>query len=319
MTRVAVLDDYLKIAPEVGGWDRLPDGCSVDFFHDHLTEEADIVERCLPYDAIVMTRERTPFPRSLIEKLPNLKLLITVSARNRSIDFAACADRNITVCHTLQGNGPTSEHTWALILALFKNLPVEDRAMRDGEWGIAVGQEVLGKTIGLIGLGKLGKKVAKVAQAMEMDVIAWSPNLTDERAAEVGVRRVDKDDLFAESDVVSVHIISSDRTRGLVGARELGLMKPTAFLVNTSRGPIVEEAALIDALRNGTIAGAGLDVYDTEPLPLDHPLRDMPNTVVTPHTAGFTRETFTLWYGGACEDVLAWLDGKPIRLLAPPD
>jgi phosphoglycerate dehydrogenase-like enzyme len=318
MARIAVLDDYLKIAPEVGGWDRLPDGASVDFFHDHLTDEAEIVARCLPYDAIVMTRERTPFTRSLIEGLTNLKLLITVSARNRAIDFDACAERGITVCHTLSGSGPTSEHTWALILALFKNIPVEDRAMRAGEWGVAVGQDMQGKTLGLVGLGKLGQKVARIAHAMDMNVIAWSPNLTDDKAAEVGVRRVEKDALFAESDVVSIHMVLSDRSRGLVGARELGLMKPTAFLVNTSRGPIVDEAALIDTLRSGAIAGAGLDVYDTEPLPRDHAFRGLPNTVVTPHTAGFTRETFTEWYGGACEDFLAWLDGKPIRLLDPP-
>ncbi|MEX2643287.1 MAG: D-2-hydroxyacid dehydrogenase family protein [Acetobacterales bacterium] len=318
MTRIAVLDDYLKIAPEVGGWDRLPDGASVDFFHDHLDEERAIIERCAPYDVIVLTRERTTFTRDLIESLPNLKLLITVSARNRKIDFEACRERGIPVCHTLQGSGPTSEHTWALILALYKNLLLEDRSMRAGEWGVAIGREVLGKRLGLVGLGKLGKKVARVGLAFEMDVVAWSPNLTDERAAEAGVKRVSKEELFATSDIVSVHIVLSDRTRGVVGRDDIARMKKTACLINTSRGPLVDEAALVDALRSGAIAGAGLDVYDQEPLPLDHPLRDMPNIVVTPHTGGFTRETYTLWYGGACENVLAWLNGKPIRILQPP-
>jgi len=262
-------------------------------------------------------RERTPFPRALIKTLPNLKLLITTSGRNKSIDLAACTDHDVLVCHTELGHTPTAELTWGLILSLAKRIPTEDRGTREGHWGIEVADGLAGKVLGVIGLGKLGSKVAQIGKMFDMEIIAWSPNLTDERAQEIGARRVEKDELFSQSDYVSVHVVLSDRSRGLVGEEDLARMKPTAFLVNTARGPIVDEAALARAVQNGVIAGAGIDVFGTEPLPQGDPLRTLPNSVITPHIGGFTRENYDLWYGGALEDISAWLDGNPIRVLTP--
>ena len=317
-TRIAILDDYQKIALASADWDRLPGSATVDVFHDNIKDEDALVERLEPYDALVIMRERTRFPRSLIERLPNLKLLVTTSVRNRAIDLDACADHGIVACHTEPGHTPTAELTWALILGLAKWVPQEDRATREGHWGLKPGVGLAGHTLGVIGLGKLGSAVARVAKLFDMRVIAWSQNLTDARAAEVGVERVDKDTLLRESDFVTVHVVLSDRTRGLIGAEEMAKMKPSAFLINTSRGPVVDEDALVDAVNKGTIAGAGLDVYDVEPLPRDHPLRSLPNSIILPHLGGFVAENYTLWYGGALEDVLAWLDGKPIRIMDKP-
>ncbi|MCG8543320.1 MAG: D-2-hydroxyacid dehydrogenase family protein [Alphaproteobacteria bacterium] len=315
MTRVAILDDYLKIALASADWESLPNDVTIDVFHDHLTDEAALVDRLHPYDVLVIMRERTPFRRSLVEKLPNLKLLASTSGRNKGIDLEACADNDVLVCHTERGHTPTAELTWGLILALAKKIPEEHAGTRDGAWGVAVGEGLAGKVLGVLGLGLLGAKVAAVGQLFDMDVIAWSQNLTAERAAECGVARVEKNELFERSDYLSVHVVLGDRTRGLVGADELARMKPTAYLINTSRGPIVDEAALVSAVQNGVIAGAGLDVYGTEPLPADDPLRTLPNSVITPHTGGFVRENYKLWYGGAVENIHAWLDGKPIRIL----
>lgn len=319
-TKIAILDDYLTVALASADWDRLPASATVDVFHDNVKDREWLVERLRPYDVLVIMRERTPFPRALVERLPNLKLLVTTSVRNRAIDLAACADHDVLVCHTEPGHTPTAELTWGLILALAKRIPEEDRATREGQWGTAAGIGLAGRTLGVIGLGKLGSQVARIARLFDMRVIAWSQNLTDERAREVGVERVDKDTLLRESDFVTIHVVLSDRTQGLIGAEDFAKMKNSAFLINTSRGPIVDEAALVDAVTGGAIAGAGLDVYETEPLPQGDPLRTLPNSVILPHIGGFVQENYELWYGGALEDIEAWLAGKPIRILeAPPE
>lgn len=317
MMRVAILDDYQRIALKATDWSRVQDSAAVDVFHDNIKDRDALVERLRPYDVLVIMRERTPFPRGLIERLPNLKLLVSTSARNRSIDLAACADRGVVACHTEGGHTPTAELTWALILGLAKRIPEEDRATREGHWGVGVGLGLAGRTLGVVGLGKLGSAVARVGKNFDMRVIAWSQNLTDARAREVGVQRVDKDTLLRESDFVTLHVVLSDRTRGLIGAAEMAKMKPTAYLVNTSRGPVVDEAALVEAVNKGVIAGAGLDVYGIEPLPKDHPIRSLPNSIILPHLGGFVIENYELWYRGAVEDIVAWMDGKPIRVMQP--
>ena len=313
-TRVAVLDDYQGCALRMADWASLPD-TEVVVFRDHLADPAAVAVRLADFDAVVAMRERTPFPKPLLDRLPRLKLLVTTGMRNASIDVAAAVARGVTVCGTQGLPYPTAELSWALILALFRSVPVEDRATREGKWQVTVGFGLNGKTLGVLGLGTLGARVAKVGRAFEMSVLAWSANLTAERAAEVGATLVPKDELLARADVVSIHLVLGDRTRGLIGARELGLMKPTAYLVNTSRGPIVDEAALVAALKAGHLAGAGLDVYDEEPLPLDHPLRRLPNTVITPHLGYVTDETYRIFFGHAVEDVAAFLRGAPVRVL----
>jgi phosphoglycerate dehydrogenase-like enzyme len=317
MSRVAILDDYQHVARRMADWDSLPAGTELVVFADHVKGLGEVAARLADFDAVVAMRERTAFPRALLEKLPRLKLLVTTGMRNASIDVAAAVERGVVVCGTAGLPYPTAELTWGLILALLRRIPTEDRATREGRWQVSCGLGLSGKTLGVIGLGNLGSRVARVGRAFEMEVIAWSQNLTAARAAEVGAALVTKDELLARSDVVSIHLVLGDRTRGLLGARELGLMKPTAHLVNTSRGPIVDEAALVDALRAGTIAGAGLDVYDDEPLPLDHPLRDLPNTVITPHLGYVTEEGYRVFYGHALEDVKAWLAGQPVRVIRP--
>jgi len=317
MARVAILDDYQNVARRMADWASLPAGTEVVVFADHLSGPDAVAKRLADFDAVVAMRERTPFPCALLERLPKLKLLVTTGMRNASIDVAAAIERGITVCGTAGLPYPTAELTWGLILGLFRRIPSEDRATREGRWQVSCGLGLNGKTLGVIGLGGLGSRVAKIGRAFEMDVIAWSQNLTAARATEVGATLVTKDELLARSDVVSVHLVLGDRTRGLLGARELARMKPTAYLVNTSRGPIVDETALVDAVRKGTIAGAGLDVYDEEPLPLDHPLRNLPNTVITPHLGYVTEEGYKIFYGHALEDVKGWLAGQPVRVLKP--
>jgi phosphoglycerate dehydrogenase-like enzyme len=317
MARVAILDDYQNVARRMAEWTSLPAGNEVVVFADHLSGTDAVAKRLADFDAVVAMRERTPFPRALLERLPKLKLLVTTGMRNASIDVAAAIERGVTVCGTAGLPYPTAELTWGLILGLFRRIPTEDRATREGRWQVSCGLGLNGKTLGVIGLGGLGSRVAKIGRAFEMDVIAWSQNLTAARAGEVGATLVTKDELLARSDVVSIHLVLSDRTRGLLGARELARMKPTAYLVNTSRGPIVDEAALVDAVRKGTIAGAGLDVYDEEPLPLDHPLRNLPSTVITPHLGYVTEEGYKIFYGHALDDVKGWLSGQPVRVLKP--
>jgi len=258
-------------------------------------------------------RERTPFPRALFELLPNLRLLITPGMRNASIDVAAATERRVQVCGTDMLPYPTAELTWGLILALFRHIPQEHHATRHGRWQTTLGIGVKGKTLGLLGLGKLGAQVAHVGKAFGMEIIAWSQNLTGERALAAGAALVGKDELFARADVVSIHVVLSPRSRGLVGAAELKRMKPTAFLVNTSRGPVVEEAALLAALRERGIAGAGLDVFEPEPLPTGHPLLALDNVVITPHLGYVTEENYRLLYGQAVEVIRAFLDGKALR------
>jgi len=317
MSRVAILDDYQNVARHMADWSSLPAGSDVVVFADHLKDAGAVAARLADFEAVVAMRERTAFPRALLERLPRLKLLVTTGMRNASIDVAAATERGIVVCGTAGLPYPTAELTWGLILALMRRIPAEDRATREGRWQVSCGLGLNGKTLGVIGLGGLGSRVAKVGRAFEMDVIAWSQNLTEARATEVGAKLVAKDELLARADVASIHLVLSDRTRGLIGARELSLMKRTAYLINTSRGPIVDEGALVAAVRKGTIAGAGLDVYDDEPLALDHPLRDLPNTVITPHLGYVTEEGYRIFYGQALEDVKAWLAGQPVRVLRP--
>lgn len=316
--RLAIINDYQKLAAESADWKSLPTGVDVDITHGRTPGGAEGVALLAPYDIVVTSREETRFDRALVERLPKLKLLVTHGQRNAALDMATLAARGVTVCGTGYGfPAATVELAWGLILALAKGIPAEDRGIRDGKWNIGLAGGLTGKTLGVLGLGDLGSGVAKVGRAMGMKVIAWSQNLTAERCAETGVTLVGKDELFSRADVLSVHVVLGDRTRSIVGAREIGLMKPTAYLINTSRGPIVDEAALIAALRAGAIAGAGLDVFDQEPLPPGHPLRKLPNTVLTPHIGGRTRENFAARYKDCLEDVQAWLAGKPVRVLGP--
>ena len=315
MTRLAILDDYQNVALDSADWGSLPKGCDITVFREHLGSEHLVEEALKDFDVIIAMRERTPFPASLIEALPNLKLLVTTGMRNLSIDLDAARRGGITVCGTAMTPYAAFEHTWALIMAITKNLPREDRSMREGGWQTNIGTGLHGKTLGLLGLGKLGEKVARVGRAFDMNIIGWSHNLTEERAKECGATRVDKETLFKASDILSIHVVLSDRTRGLVGKHEIGLMKPSAVLVNTSRGPVVNEDDLIDALQTKTIAGAAIDVYDIEPLPAHHPLRTLENTVLTGHQGYVLRETFQIAYGDAVEDIKAWLAGEPVRVL----
>jgi phosphoglycerate dehydrogenase-like enzyme len=318
MIHVAILDDYQKVALGLGDWSGLA-VAAPQVFEDHLADEDALVERLIGFEIIVAMRERTPFPRSLLSRLPHLRLLVTTGLRNASIDLAAAAELGVVVSGTRGLPYPTAELTWGLILGLCRNIPLEDRATRVGEWQVSLGVGVRGKTLGLVGLGNLGSQVAAIGKAFGMDVVAWSQNLSHERAAEVGVRRAETLlELLAGADIVSVHLVLGERTRGLLGARELAAMKRTAFLVNTARGPIVDEAALVQALRARAIAGAGLDVFETEPLPPDHALRSLPNTIITPHLGYVTEETYRLFFGDAVEDIRAYLAGHPLRVLPPP-
>ena len=314
ITRIGITDDYQGVALSLGPWNRLPNSMAVEVFRDTITDPEALAARLAPFDALVIMRERTPFPRALLERLPNLRLLVTTGARNRSIDMAACAERGITVCGTSSVGHPTVDLTWALILCLARGVPAQERSLRAGTWqGMPLGVTLEGRTLGVIGLGNLGSRAAKVGAALGMDVIAWSRNLTAERAAAAGARLVDKQALLREADVVTLHLVLSERSRGTIGAADLALMKRTAFLVNTSRGPLVDQAALIAALTEGRIAGAGLDVFDQEPLPAGHPLLAAPNTVLTPHLGYVTEENFRAYYASAVESILGYCAGTPVR------
>jgi phosphoglycerate dehydrogenase-like enzyme len=314
--RVVALDDYQGLVEQYSLAGR-PDGAEWVAIREHLTGDA-LVHALDGAAVIVAMRERTRFGRDLLAQLPDLKLLITTGMHNASIDLQAAAEHGVTVSGT---SGPrttnTAELAWALILSLVRHLPEEAASVREGGWQHTVGTDLLGSTLGLAGLGRIGHQMARIAQAFQMEVIAWSQNLDPAVAGEAGVRAVSKEDLFATADVVSVHLMLSDRTRGLITERELRSMKPTAYLVNTSRGPIIDSAALLRALNEGWIAGAGLDVFDTEPLPADDPLRRAPRTVLTPHLGYVTERTMTHWYEDAVEDIAAWQRGEPVRLLTP--
>lgn len=314
--RLAILDDYQGVALSMGPWDRLK-GVEVTVFRDTRTDREALAQRLSPFDAILAMRERTPFPRALIERLPNLRLLVTTAARNRSIDAAACAEKGIVFCGTPSYGDPTVDITWGLIIGLMRDLPRQEAALRKGLWQTSVGWGLEGRTLGVVGLGKLGGRVAKVGQAFGMKVIAWSQNLTEERAAEIGATRVDKATLFEQADVVTLHLILSDRSRGIVGAEDLARMKRSAFIVNTSRGPLIDQPALVAALAEERIAGAGIDVFDIEPLPSGHPLLAAPNTFLTPHLGYVTQQNYRAYYEGCVEAIEGFNAGAPVRVIAP--
>lgn len=316
LPQVAVLDDYQQVALSSADWSPVTGRAEVSVFTEHITRTSELAERLAPFEVIAAMRERTPFPADLLAQLPALKLLITTGMRNASIDLAAAQRHGVTVCGTGMSGAGAPELAWGLIMALTRSVPQEDAGVRAGGWQSTVGRELAGSTLGLLGLGRIGQRMARYAKAFEMEILAWSENLTQERARECGARLVSKQELFAGSDIVSVHVQLSGRTAGLVGAAELALLGPDGYLVNTARGPIVDEQALISALHGGTIAGAGLDVFDIEPLPAGHPLRTLPNTVLTPHIGYVTRQTYEVAYAGIVEDIVAWLDGSPVRVLA---
>jgi phosphoglycerate dehydrogenase-like enzyme len=312
--RIAILDDVERVALSSADWSSLgaDDVVALD---RHVGDHDELVALLEPYDVVVVQRERTPFPRALLERLPNLRLLLTTGFRNASLDVAACTELGITVCNTGGDRSPVVEMTWALILAALRDVPHHAQAMRAGQWEQIAGRSLEGSTLGLVGLGKTGTRMGEIARAFRMDVVAWSANLTAETAEERGARLVGKRELFEVSDVVSIHLLLSGRTRGLVGAEELRAMKPDAWLVNTSRGPIVDETALLRALREKWIAGAALDVFETEPLPADHELRTLPTTVLTPHAGYVTRENYRDWYSTAVDVIAAYAAGTPIRVV----
>ncbi len=313
--KLAILDDYQGTAKDLADWSQLPAGVEVEFFQDHIVDEDQLVERLKDFDLVQGMRERTPFPRSVLSRLPKLRLLITTGRRNASFDIEAASDLGITVCGTNGGGEGPTELTWGLILAMLRHIPEEEQRSRAGSWGTTIGIGVKGKTLGLIGLGHIGSLVARVATAFDMNIIAWSQNMTAERAKECGATLVDKETLFKESDIVSVHLVLSDRTRGLVGASDLALMKSSAYIVNISRGPIIDEKALIDVLERRAIAGAALDTFDIEPLPKDHPLFKTPNTLICPHLGYVIDDSYEAFYAGIIENVRAFTSGEPVRTI----
>jgi phosphoglycerate dehydrogenase-like enzyme len=308
--RIAVLDDYQNVALSLADWSALDDRATITVFNDHLADPDVVVERLQPFDIVCVMRERTPMTRAIIERLPKLRLIASTGSRNASIDLKAAEERGVQVVHTGYTSAPTIELTWALILASARNLIAENTSLRRGGWQQSVGDDMAGRTLGLVGLGNVGGAVAKVGNAFGMKVIAWSQNLTTERAVEVGAALVSKHEVFQNADVVSIHLVLSDRTRGLVGAAELALMKPTARLINTSRGPIVVEADLVAALKDKKIAGAAIDVFDQEPLSLDHPLRALPDLLATPHIGYVSRGLYERFYQDTVANVSRWLDGQ---------
>jgi phosphoglycerate dehydrogenase-like enzyme len=324
MIKVAVLDDYQGRAREYADWASLGPDVEVVFFRESISQEA-LAPALAGFDVLVLMRERTRFPRPVLDALPGLRLVVTTGMRNAALDIGHLRQRGVVVCGTASWGSPgggvpvTAEVAWALILAVCKRVPVEDRAMREGHWQTGVPATLAGATLGLAGLGRIGAPMTGPAHAFGMDVVAWSENLTDERAASAGARRVSKAELLSVSDVLSIHLVLSDRTRGLFGPAELALMKRSAVLINTSRGPIVQEQALIGALRDGTIAGAGLDVYDREPLPPGHELTTLPNVVLLPHLGYASDEGFRVMYGQAVDDIAAWRAGTPVREITGND
>jgi len=314
--KIAVLDDYQNVARDMADWSGLQAAHEVTFFHDIYEGLDGFARRLEPYDIVCVMRERSPFKADLIERLPNLKLVVTAGMRNAAIDLDACKARGIPVLGTSNSAQATPELAWGMMLAMARNIHVEDARMREGFWITTLGTDLQGKTLGIVGLGRLGRKMAQIAQAFDMKVIAWSHNLTAEAAADAGATRVEKAELFRQADFITIHYKLGDRSRGLVGAGELALMKPTAYLVNTSRGPIVDTEALIVTLSAGRIAGAGIDVYDAEPLAPGHPIRRCPRTLLTPHLGYVTDGCYRNFYEQIVEDIEAWLKGEPIRVLA---
>jgi phosphoglycerate dehydrogenase-like enzyme len=315
--KVAILDDFTDVARTFGDWSKVNAKAEVTVFRDHLADVAALAARLKPFEIVTVMRERTPFTRALIEGLPNLKLLVTSGMRNASIDVAAATERGIIVCGTDSVGFTTAEHAWAMLMAAARNIPQEEAALRRGIWQIGVGTTLRGKRLGVLGLGKIGSQVATFGKAFGMDVVAWSQNLTEERCREVGVGRVEKDELLRTSDFITIHLVLSPRTRDLIGTREFGLMKGDAILVNTSRGPIVNEAALSGALAAKRILRAAIDVYDVEPLPKDHPILRLDNAVLAPHLGYVNDHNYGIFYPQQVEAVLAFLNGAPIRVINP--
>jgi D-3-phosphoglycerate dehydrogenase len=313
--RCAVLDDYQNVALKYADWGGIAADVDVTVFNQPMRPE-EVTRTLQDFDIVCMMRERTPFRRDTLTALPNLKLLITTGARNASIDLAAAAERGVTVCGTGAFGNPTTGITFGLILELTRRIGFENARLKAGEpWQVTLGPDIEGLTLGIIGLGKLGRRVAGVAKAFGMNVIAWSQNLTPEKCAEAGVGYAAKDELFRLADVITIHLVLSDRSRGLVGAPELALMKPTAYIVNTSRGPIIDEKALTAALDERRIGGAGLDVFDTEPLPLNHPFRRMDNVVVTPHLGYVSEQNYRHYFPDIVDDIRAFIAGSPVRVI----
>ncbi|MFC8225529.1 D-2-hydroxyacid dehydrogenase family protein [Streptomyces sp. NPDC057287] len=315
--RCAVLDDYQSVAATAADWSPVADDVEVTGFADHCATEDELAERLDGFDIVVTLRERVPFPATLIERLPRLRLIVASGMRNTSIDYAAAERHGITVCGTASTATPPVELTWALLLGLARGIVTEANALRGGgPWQSTVGADLHGRRLGILGLGKIGGRVAAVGRAFGMEVAAWSENLTRERAEEAGAVLVaSREELLETSDFVSVHLVLSERTRGLLGAKELALMRPGSYLVNTSRAAIVDQDALLDVLHRGAIAGAGVDVFDVEPLPADHPMRTAPRLLATPHLGYVSQANYAAYYGDAVEDIRAWLDGQPVRLL----
>ncbi|WP_017976077.1 D-2-hydroxyacid dehydrogenase family protein [Actinopolyspora halophila] len=318
---VAVLDDYQNVAREYGDWENLPGDTEVVVFDEHIADREELVRRLARFDVVAVMRERTAFPREVLEALPKLRLLVTTGMGNAAIDTEAATENGVTVCGTGNGSStggdwaPTAELTWGLILALARGIPQEDRAVRAGGWQHTIGVDLAGRTLGVLGLGRLGGQVATVGRAFGMEVLAFSENLTEERASEFGARAVGKRELFAASDVVTIHMRLSERSRGLVGRPEIDAMGPEGYLINTSRGPLVDEPELIAALHEGRIGGAGIDVYEREPLPADDPWRSAPRTVLTPHIGYVSETTYRAFYTETVEDIRRFLQGSPVRVL----
>jgi phosphoglycerate dehydrogenase-like enzyme len=306
--KIAVLDDYQNVALTMADWSPLENLADITVFNDHVADVGTVIQRLRPFDVVCVMRERTPLSRLVIESLPNLKLIASTGPGNASIDQDAAAERSIEIRHTGYSSTPTIELTWALILAMARNIPLENRSLRQGGWQVALGEQLAGKTLGLLGLGHIGSAVGIIGRAFRMNVIAWSQHLTAERATEKGAQLVSKDVLFSTADFLSIHVRLSERTQGLVGATELAQMKPTSRLINTSRGQIVDHAALLDALVTGQIAGAALDVYDVEPLDNPHPLRELPNVLATPHIGYVSQELYRTFYGDTVRNIVQWLD-----------
>ncbi len=315
--RCAILDDYQNVVLKVADWSKVKGDVAFTVFNEHLGGPDKVIAALQGFQIVVAMRERTGFPKQVIDALPDLKLLITTGMRNASIDTEAAKARGVTVCGTSSFGSPTSGIAIGLMLELTRHIGYENARMHSGAtWQTTIGPDLEGQTLGILGLGKLGVRTANIAKAFGMKVIAWSQNLTPEKCQEAGVGYVGKDDLFRQSDFISIHVVLSERTRGIVGAHEIGLMKPTAFLINTSRGPIIDEAAMLAALRDKKIAGAGLDTFDVEPLPLDHPLRKMDNAVITPHLGYVSEQNYRGYFSGVVEDIRGFLDGKPVRVMA---
>jgi len=316
MVRAAILDDYQNVAMGVADWSSITKDVEIKVFNKPFPSQDEAIKALQGFAVVVGMRERTPFPRKVVEALPDLKLLITTGARNNSFDIKACAERGVTVCGTGAAGSPTTGIAFGLMLELTRRIGFENARLKAGApWQTTIGRDLEGLTLGILGLGKLGQRSAAVGKAFGMKTITWSQNLTEEKAKAAGADYVSKDDLFRNADFVTIHLVLSDRSRDLVGAKELGLMKKSAYLINTSRGPIVDEKALIAVLQSKSIAGAGLDVFDIEPLPLDHPFRKMDNVVITPHLGYVSEQNYRKYFPDIVEDIRAWLDGKPVRVI----